>query len=220
MKKENSISQELISIGSRLADYSHSMPYRVPDGFFTDFSVNLHDTIQELNIPDAAPVWSKRLPYSVPEGYFDALSNNIYAAIENDIMRALPKGALQHVPVGYFDALPAQLLAAAKESDAVKKQVKLIPLRRRNANPIRWAAAAVFLMCIGLGSYETFYNRQLPNPENMLASVTNNDIQDYLQGTYRIDIDHITANNDISNLQVDNTDIVEYLNETGWDQTE
>jgi len=221
MKKENSISEELISMGSRLADYPRRMPYAVPDGFFADFAGSVNNTIQELNVPDTVPAWGKKQAFAVPAGYFESLTENISAAIAADITAALPKGQPQQVPAGYFEALPAQLLAAAKASEPVKKQGKLIPLRRqKSGNPIRWAAAAVLLMCIGLGSYETFYSRQQANPENMLASVNSNDIQDYLQGTYRIDVDHILANKDVSNLQVDNKDIVEYLNETGWDPTE
>jgi len=221
MKKENSISEELISMGSRLADYSRNMPYVVPEVFFVDFPITLQETIDELGVPDSVPAWSKKQPFSVPQGYFDGLADHISAAIANEITSSLPKSIPQQVPVGYFDNLPAQLLAAVKASDVVNKVVKVIPLKRRtNVNPIRWAAAAVLLICVGLGSYETFYNRQHSNPENMLASVTNSDIQDYVQGTYRVDVDHIVTNNDISNLQVDNKDIEEYLDETGWDQTE
>ena len=51
----------------------------------------------------------------------------------------------------------------------------------------------------------------------MLASVPNEEIQDYLQHTYILDVNRIINNNDINKIQVDNTDIVQYLNETGWD---
>jgi hypothetical protein len=117
------------------------------------------------------------------------------------------------------------MLAAAKASEPVvaEKKGRVIPFkfkRRTNRSPIRWAAAAVMLICIGLGSYETIFNGRQPSHEQMLSSISYNDIHDYLQHTYRMDVDRVVSNNDISKLNVDSKDIVEYLNETGWDQTE
>lgn len=221
MNKENGISEELKSMDSFLAGYSRTMPYSVPAGFFANAAENIRETIKELNKPDVIPAWGKAMPYSVPGGYFETLASNIVGAVTvAHITAALPKKSPQYIPPGYFDTLTAQILHAAKESDQVIKETKIIPLRRMVRNPIRWAAAAVMLMCIGLGFYESFYNRQHSNPENILASVTNNDIQDYLQHTYRFDVDRIVADNDVSNLEINSKDIVQYLNETGWDQTE
>ena len=223
MKTNHGISEELISMGSILAGYSRKMPYSVPEDFFTGFAYNIQGTIKNLNEPEIVPAWGKTLPYTLPDGYFEEFTSHIVSlAIAGDSISVLPKDSPLNVPDGYFESLPAKILLAAKATDkAIKKEPKIIPLKRRTVrNPIRWAAAAVMLMCIGLGSYETFYNRQLPNHEKMLASVSNSDIQDYLQHTYRLDVDRIVSNNDIGNLQVDPKDIVEYLNETGWDQTE
>jgi len=223
MKRDNGISEELISMGSFLADYSRKMPYSVPDSFFAGLADNLQETIKELSEPEIVPAWGKKMPYAVPGGYFEALVGDIVSSVTSvDLSATFPKGSPLGVPVGYFESLPEKMLLAAKAGDTrVKKIPKIIPLGRQTVrNPIRWAAAAVMLMCIGLGSYETFYNRQLPKHEKMLASVSNNDIQDYLQHTYRLDVGRIVGNNEINDLQVDPKDIVQYLNETGWDQVE
>jgi hypothetical protein len=209
-------------MGSSLAGYSRRMPYSVPVGFFENTTENIQQVIRDLSQPDVVPAWSKAMPYAVPNGYFEELAGNIVGAVTvDDITSALPKRSVHQVPSGYFDKLPAQILGAAKASEQAVKEPKIIPLKPHIVrNPIRWAAAAVMLMCIGLGFYESFYSRQQATPDKILGSVTNNDIQDYLQGTYRVDVDRVVADNNIGNLDVNNKDIVQYLNETGWDQTE
>jgi len=123
------------------------------------------------------------------------------------------------VPQGYFETLPAQLLAAAKANETAKPARKTIPLKRTYAiGSIRWAAAAILLIFIGSGGF--FFLRQ-PSSETdkILASVPQNELQDYFQHTYRMDVDQVFSN-DINNLQVDTKEIVEYLDETGWDVVE
>ncbi len=222
MNKENGISQELISMDSFLAGYSRKMPYSAPAGYFSNFGAELTGTIEILDKPELMPLWGRALPYFVPGGYFEALTDHIVSmAVTSDAISNMPVGSSYNVPAGYFETLPGQMLLAAKASDVeVKTHAKLIPLRRRKGrSTIRWAAAAVMLMCIGLGSFEAFYSGAQPSHEKMLSSVTSGDIHDYLQHTYRLDVDQIVSA-DINNLQVDSKDIIQYLNETGWDQTE
>ncbi len=223
MKKANDISEELKSMGSSLADLSRKMPYSVPEGFFEKFAGSLHNTISELDMADFIPTGSKRLPFSVPAGYFEQLTDNITAAVKaNHLETSQPKATPFSTPAGYFETLPAQMLKAAKASDETITQTKVIPLSRRSfIRPLKWAVAAMLVAGIGLGSYSVFFTGQSSSStDKILASVPSDEIHEYLQHTYRLDIDRIVGNNDVNNLQIENKDIVQYLDENGWDVAE
>jgi hypothetical protein len=211
MNTGHDIQEELKSMGSILAGMSRAMPYVVPDGYFEQFGGSLTCTIKDLAEADINPGWDKAMPYAVPQGYFEALANEITvkAARAN-----LSKGVPLDVPVGYFETFPQQMLQAAKASEP-----KLIPLKRRSLLlSIKWAAAAILVIGIGLGSYRAFFNSgDLNSTEHMLSSVPSTEIQDYLQHNYRVDVDRLVANNSVNNMNLDNKDIIQYLNETGWD---
>ncbi len=215
MNNVNDISAELNSLGSSLAGLSRKMPYAVPDGYFGQLTHSLQQTVISATGEEEAPGFSKSMPYGVPVGYFNNLTESLVATAK--AANTMPFA----VPGGYFESLPAQVLQAAKESEPVKKETKFIPLKRQKViNPIRWAAAAILIVTIGVGSYEGYYSRQAGNPENMLSSVNNTDIQDYVQHTYRVDAARIADNNVINNIPVDNKEIIQYLDETGWDAAE
>jgi len=215
MNSREEISEELSSMGSMLAGLPRRMPYGVPKGYFEQFAGDTQATIKDLYAPEVIPAWGKALPYSIPAGYFEGLNNTIVAAIAADEqMPELPKKTPYITPAGYFETLPEHILLAAKAADTSTKKISL---KRRNILlPVRWAAAAVLLITIGLGAYMVF-DQPISTPDKILASVPNNEIQDYLQGADRVDVDRIVGNNEVSNMQLENRDIIEYLNETGWD---
>jgi hypothetical protein len=219
MNSVNDISEELKSMGSALAGKPRTMPYMVPDGYFDNFPATILSTIAHVNEQEQVPQWGKALPYAVPDGYFDNLPANITTAVKaEEMVSSLPKDIPLGVPAGYFDSLPAQMLAAARATDKTKFKAKTIPLGKPGIfRQIRLAAAAVLILSIGLGSYEMFFTARTDVSENMLASVPSADIHDYLQGIYRMDMDRVVSNTDINNLQLNNNDIVQYLNDTGWE---
>jgi len=222
MKKENGILEELKNMDSPLAGLPRSMPYSVPDGYFAQFASALPDTIKNINEPEIVPAWGKAVPFGIPKGYFDNLTSDIVAiATAGDFASELSKESPFTVPHGYFEQLPAQILKAAKETDVVAKPAKIIQLKRHNVfRSVQLAAAAIFILFIGVGSYITFFSDGAYNPEKILASVPGNEIQDYLQHTYRIDVDRVVGDNEINNLKLDNKEIIQYLDETGWDIVE
>lgn len=214
MNKRQDILQELADMGSPLATMPRQMPYTVPDGYFSQLAGNTLNAAHDLSIPDNTPGWSKEMPYHVPQGYFESLTSELVTVAK---LNATKETSLS-VPEGYFEQLPGQILSAAKAADSRTDTGKVIALPGRSIfRPVQLAAAAVFILFVGIGSYITFFSDRLVAPEAMLASVTNKDLHDYLQGTYRIDIDKIEGDNNINNLQLDNKEIIEYLNETGWD---
>jgi len=218
MNRGNEIREELKNMGSILADMPCAMPYSVPEGFFENFTGSVQATIKYLNSAEKVPEWGRTMPYTIPNGYFNQLTGKIVAkAIADGDATELTKNTPFKVPAGYFETLPAQMLAAAKAAEPVTKKTRVIPLKSYTIfREVKWAAAAVFVLGICFGSYRIFNSRQA-NAEKMLASVSSNDIQDYVQHNYRLDADRIVTNKDISNLKLDNKDIIQYLNETGWD---
>lgn len=217
MNKANDISEELKSMGSFLADMPRTMPYSVPQGYFDQFPGTVHHTIKNISEPESVPAWGKSMPHNVPGGYFNNLTADLVAAATSgNVAHGLPKEIPFSTPHGYFDALPAKMLLAAKASDAKRRT---IPLANRHVfRQLRWAAAALLIIGIGMGSYNMFFRSNPDKTEVMLAAVPANDIHEYLQHVYnKMDIDRVVSSTDINNLQLENKDIVQYLNETGWD---
>lgn len=220
MNSANDITEELKNMGSTLAGIPRVTPYSVPAGYFENLTGKLLETAAVSDAADPAPGWSKAMPYHIPEEYFDELTNHIITAVKTENIRSVSSTGMPFdVPAGYFEHMPGKMLHAAKKTHPLPKQTTHIPLGRNTFRQIRWAAAAVLLICIGFGGYMAFF---MPsgNTENILASVPNNEIQDYLQHTYILDVNRIISNEDVNNIQVDNKDIIQYLDETGWDITE
>lgn len=215
MNKDNGILQELVEMGSPLAMLPRTMPYSVPEGYFTQLTNIITGEDIEWDENSFAPGGSKMMPYHVPGGYFEQLTANLVSAATAE-GTALPKVAPFTIPAGYFDQLPAQLLNAAKATDTPKAA----PVRYNLFRSVQWAAAAIFIMFIGIGAYITFFNQKTDSAEVLLAAVPNTDIHDYIIGDYRLDVDRIAGSDGINNLQLDKKEIIEYLNETGWDAIE
>jgi hypothetical protein len=219
MNTNNDILQELRGISPMLADMSRSMPYSVPDGYFARFPASVAALASDIDVDTVTPQWSKAMPYSVPEGYFSNMPATMAAIAEGGGAQSfsLPKATPFDVPAGYFDALPAQVLQKAKAAD--KARMFRPQHRSLSFRSISWAAAAIVLLVISIGIFEVSPSDRNAT-DNILASVSNNEIHDYLQQSYRVDVDRIVNNTDINNIPVDNKEIVQYLNETGWDMTE
>ena len=220
MKKANDITEELQSIGSPLADMPRAMPYAVPAGYFQSLPAHTLCLVSGAYDADLQPGWGKASVFTAPGGYFEGVTATIVAAAKAGTSpTAISKENPFALPAGYFTTLPAQVLEAAKQAHPIKKQSRRISLGQQSFRGIRWAAAAVLLICIGFGGYLTFNNPANPT-DKMLASVPNTDIQDYLHNTYTFDVPRIVNNDAINSIGVDNKDIIQYLNENGWDMTE
>jgi hypothetical protein len=212
MYTKDNITQELNDMGSILADMSRAMPYSVPAGYFEHFEGSVSMSIHDLNEADITPHWGKALPYTTPTGYFETLPDNI---VEKVSVPAHERSVIPlQVPVGYFDALPAKMLQAAKAADMKVSQLS----RRISFVYIKWMAAAIFVLGIGISSYHIFFNMQRSaGTDKILSSVPNNEIQDYLQHIYHMDLEKVVNSNPVNNMNLENKDIIQYLNETGWD---
>ena len=217
MSGTNNISEELENMGSFLADLSRTMPYHVPDEKKEKFELDLKEAINYIEEPESNVKWGKTPPYAVPNDYFKNFPDIVLKdAILEDKASGFSKAMPFQIPDGYFESFAATLPGKIKVL-ANSTEKRRIVLRPHVILQVRWAAAAILLICVSLGSYITFFSPSSQNPDRMLASVSNNDIQAYFQHTYPFYAPHVMNSNTVSNIQVDNKDIIEYFNENGWD---
>lgn len=210
MEVKNEILDELLEMHSSLAGAPRAMPFPVPDRYFETFAANIFTVVD-----NAAP---QEQVYSLPPAYFDTLSAAIMTAIRaEEAAASFPKGHPHHVPPGYFEALPGHAVKTVRE-EVSKTGAVLLPWRQA----IRWTAAAVLVIGISLGSYKMLYKKPV-DPQKALASLPEGAIHDYVaQNVDDFDSELIfnSLGNDKVIKSVDNLEeqeIIQYLNENGWE---
>jgi hypothetical protein len=202
MESVNDIRNELKGLNSPLADMPRTMPYEVPQGYFE----SLEDGITLMRA-------GKEMPYVIPQGYFEGLATEILFEVN--------KPQQQHpfsVPGGYFDALPAELLAKAKQSDKKPKTISIGVTIWKN---VRWAAAAVLLLGVGLGVYKNYLYQPKFNVQDELSTLSQDEIHEYVQQHIEeYDVEAISSGSESFEVkpaanQLSNEEIEKYLKETG-----
>jgi len=152
-----------------------------------------------------------KVPYTVPGGYFTGL-NDVLAEIVagKETTGQLPYTEVPYtVPAHYFDALPGLL---AEKVEKKKKRGILITFGQ-----LRWAAAAVVFLTIGLGSYNMIQGNSTAAKDVFLSNIADNEIQEYLAATSGHIHPEKSANDAcLEKANVDSKDIIAYLDETGW----
>jgi len=217
--KPNDIIKELEEMGSPLAGMSRAMPYILPEGYFGTLSNNITTQIFQENTDIS--VDRKDMPFAIPQAYFQTLPEQILnAAKASDALADLPRTMPFAIPEGYFEALPEQILKTAKQT-GIEKKTRTISLGKMSKT-LRWAAAAVLLMGIGISSYKMLTPDTI-SPENALATVPNNVISDYVDQNFTDmdpDVRDVQVASNIKGLDKVNAEEIEnYLNETGWEET-
>lgn len=228
MSTTNDILNELRGLNSPLADMSRATPYALPKGYFEDLT-GYTQSIPAVDQDFTTPGWSRKMPYAVPQGYFAGLPQRLLEQVSEPELGFLPKHNPLSVPAGYFDALPQNLLntiRAAEAAEEQKPQTKVIPLGNKLWRSVRWAAAAVVILGIGIGSY-TFL-RDAPRtvtPQQALSSLSENTINEYVQQNIdEFDMEMIentvAANTTTEQLDASlltDEEIRLYLEETEWE---
>ena len=174
--------------------------------------------LKEMDSPLAA--MSREMPFSLPADYFGQLSDNLLTIAFDD--SELPKYLKTQnpftVPAGYFDSFAANMKAAAVATDVpaavpVTAKPQTIALSFRQ---VKWAAAAILITFISFGGYMMFTGGN-GSTEKMLSSIPRTDINEYMRHTYDLNTEKIINHQDLDIQNVDSKDIVQYLDETGWD---
>jgi len=171
--------------------------------------------LKKLNSPLA--VFPRTMPYIVPDAYFDNLPTLVarYVLADTPLTKDMPLA----VPDGYFDALPQQLLQAVKNDEAPAKEESKNRSVWLNA---RWAAAAMLIIFIGLGSYRILTPETL-TIQQQLEEIPEAAILAYVQDNIdEFDTEYIVNNLDNANTiqtQAENLNdetIEYYLENSGW----
>lgn len=190
---------------------SKEMPYRVPDGYFDALGeVVATYTTQQTGEEWLAPV--KVMPYEVPLNYFEGNIEVIgNVPLESMLPAHKPQG--YSVPQGYFESLPASIAG----------KIQLPPARKPdNGKSVgqwrHWLLAASVLLLVGISGGYYFYGMEVRKEQavSLVASLPEQEIVSYLKlvEAYPQQTDVVV---DVSGLPVSDGEIVDYLNETGWE---
>jgi len=226
MNNHNDIAEELNAWNSPLAGMPREMPFQLPVGYFdtlTDHVLSLR-AIENGLLPEAV-----NPPFVIPENYFEKNPDAVMSRIEAEMLSGLPKVNPFATPEHYFDILPANVMAAI-QGEAENAPVEYKPIRGRKLNfwgSLRWAAAAILISSIGVGSYKMIYPAH-PTAERRISRISTDTIGAFVQANLdEFDADMLennvvaakTVHQDEYHSQIDRIDkneIIQYLNETGW----
>ena len=218
MNTTENIANELVNLDcSHIAGLSRAMPFYVPENYFSQ--IDVLGCLRDLSKPDDVTDFGKKMPFSLPDEYFADLPAKVLSEISSEqMLYGLPATNPYAIPPNYFASLPEMVLAAARESDRPKRMAVPKPKKRILWSYAQWAAAAIFILGIGIGSYKWYQRVELQNdPEKLLASVSTAEIHDYLKIAGRLEPTLADNSMDIENMKLEDNDIVGYLDETGWD---
>ena len=213
MNEPNDIVKELKELQSPLADMPRSMPYTVPKGYFALLEESVMAGVAAKE-DYAIVIQNKAMPYEVPQGYFENFSHTVAHNIE----KKQTKEPAYIVPEGYFEQFPAGMLEKVKQ-EQTRPEKKTIPLWKN----VAWAAAAVLLLSIGFEIYKATTVKETISIEQQLAQLPNGTINEYVQANIdEFDTELIASNVTNNNAQptpaqLEEEEIINYLNETGWD---
>lgn len=228
MQVKNEIVQELLDLGSPLAAFPRVTPFLAPAHGFEANARHLVDgTLAAFGAQDPALPYPKAMPFTVPAGYFSQLPDAVLDAVQEDTAFLSKKPSFE-VPEHYFEQFAGTLLdkIKAEEQPAVRPATRVIPLYARKS--LRWAAAAVVLIALGIGAYPLLNsnnNTVAPVAEQSLANISPRAISDYMQNNLddfdrEMMIENAAAlalsEEPINVSGVDQKDIVDYLDENGW----
>ena len=218
METENKILGNEMGQGGVLNSVPKVMPYHLPENYFQSFGVDLVGTIKSIDQDDVNAEWGKTNPYILPSGYFNKFSSDLFEKIYSE--NGLNESKIQlpyEVPQGYFDAFKSNILQKVKHNG--REVTRLIRLGL--IKPIKYAAAAILVLGLGIGGLLIFQNNNAMNQDGNLASVPKNELNEFAAQNYpELDIDLTSLNNMNNSLKFESNDIIQYLNETGWEGIE
>ena len=202
MEPVNDIRNELTSMNSALAGMSREMPYDVPEGYFESFA----EEVALMKI-------GRQMPFEIPQGYFEGIADSVLFELHQPVSKNLLS-----VPNGYFDNLPADILAKARQIEVKPASNSIGISIWRN---MRWAAAALLVLGIGLGVYRSYWYQPAFNVQEELATVAPDAIDEYVQQHIdEFDVESIAGTDENFEIkpmtnQLSSEEIENYIHEAG-----
>ncbi|MBB6236316.1 negative regulator of sigma E activity [Pedobacter sp. AK013] len=184
---ENIENNDWMNEAPALAAMGKRNPFSVPDGYFE----NCDEAIFSGVFLNGLKQKTSDNNFEVPQNYFEDLTERIQTRVA---LSEMPKAEQAFaVPENYFDTLQNRI-ADRIAASAPKKEVKVIPLWRRNI--VKYTSAACFLLMTSFGIY--FYqNSSITTAQQVQSPEAINE-----QLLYDIDestiIDHLEAQNTTS----------------------
>lgn len=166
MKQPDGITDELRGMNSPLADMPKGMPFALHEGSFSSLPGQIRMLISG----------SREMPFEAPQGYFESFSEHLVAKLPRTTVTTNPS----IVPEGYFEQFPDNLLEKIKAADSAEtKETKVVafPVWRN----VRWAAAALVILSLGIGYLSFLNTTQTVSAENALATLPATTIHEYIQ---------------------------------------
>ncbi|MCB0700503.1 MAG: hypothetical protein H6551_05520 [Chitinophagales bacterium] len=168
--------------------------------------------LQSMNSPLAD--MPRNMPYEVPEGYFDSLP---IAVLDHDNDNIRLKHDLPYtVPDNYFEELPSIILKNITQEPAKPRRMILYT---------QWMAAAILLLLVTIGGYNFLNNSNQAGFDNRLAQLDESTLNEYIENNISdFDMESIqntyASNQNVETLinDINEDDIVNYLNDAGWQQ--
>jgi len=185
MTNRNTILNELMGLGSTLANHCPQNFYEVPDGYFERLANQVLNRIKALEVSNAkeelemlSPLLNqidRKIPYTVPVGYFDSLGDKLMQAIRENadyqtskeelaslspLLNSINKKSPYAVPAGYFENLSTEVIEKTDE-------VKVISITSHKW--FRYAAAAVVVGFIAIAGLVFFNNNNATDGRKAIA---------------------------------------------------
>jgi hypothetical protein len=218
MKNGYQQSEEGMDVKLNLKEVSKNLPFEVPEMYFKSNPDNILNLVHTIGSDEAMPEFSRSMPFELPQGYFDGLQGNIAARIvaESEIPEAVSMPHME-IPNGYFDELPGKILEKLKTSSSDRKKSVAMPIWLRSVS-FKYAAAALVVLGIGFTVLQVSRSTSLTENSTELGNVSGSEISEFFQQNYPETATDIAINDpDLGFLKLDKNDIVQYLNENGWE---
>lgn len=198
MNSRNNIKDELKELNSQLPLEKGPEVYSVPQGYFDRFADLMLQKIRteqaisaSEELASLSPLLaglSKKMPFAVPEGYFSRNMEDVPGLVHEEVLPDFLQNGKQmpySVPSGYFESFPDVILK--KVNPKLAKVISIDSARKW----MRYAAAAVVIGVLALGSILYFDNNQSVDPASQpqewvakqLKNIPDKEIDEFINAT-------------------------------------
>ncbi len=114
----------------------------------------------------------------------------------------IPKKNIFEVPDGYFDRLPGVIQSRIAENNPLRERTSYFALSLRYVLPV------ILVITASIFVYQNYYNTQPTDTESLLASVSSQDLVEYLDDD-DVSIEEILEDVDVNEINPDELNTME-----------